>query len=272
MATPDPVAGAQTLLRALDILECFIEEGTELVLTDISRSVQLTPPTTHRLLKALVSRGMLIYDGERYYSLGPTVMRLATAMLHRTDDLVRICAPSLERLRDRTGETVALYSLVGYERLCVAELVSLHPIRMESGIGHVYPLSIGAAGKVLLAFTPGLLAGAPMSARRRKVLEEELPTVRRDGYAVSMGEVVAGAASVAVPVTDTRGVVVAALGVSGPAQRWTSDAIAKLVPVIIGEVAKLGQRLGPFRTPRLVSPTSQKVRATRADTRADVPA
>jgi DNA-binding IclR family transcriptional regulator len=246
---PDPVAGAQTLLRALDILDCFIEDGPMLILTDISRRLGLTPPTTHRLLKALVSRGMLVYDGERFYSLGPTVMRLATAMLHRTDDLVRICAPTLERLREITGETVALYSVVGYERLCVAELVSLQPIRMESGIGHVYPLDIGAAGKVLLAWRPDLYAHTVTTPRRRKELEMEIPVILRNGYAISLGEVVPGAASVAVPILDTSRVVVAVLGVSGPAERWTRGAIAKHLPAILAETVQLSQRLGSFRTP-----------------------
>src|ERR1700677_2134812 len=141
-STGGVVAGAQTLLRALDILDCFDTTGAGLTLSDITRSVGLTAPTTHRLLKALVSRNMLVYDGDRFYNLGPSIMRLANAVMHRTADLVRICTPTLVRLRERTGESAALFCLVGHERLCIAELVSLQPIRMESGIGHVYPLHI----------------------------------------------------------------------------------------------------------------------------------
>jgi IclR family transcriptional regulator, KDG regulon repressor len=263
---PARVAGAQTLLRALDILDCFVADGPSLILTEISRSLDLTPPTTHRLLKALVSRGMLVYDGERYYSLGPAVMRLATAMLHRTDDLVRICTPTLERLREQTGETIALYSVVGNERLCVAELVSLQPIRMESGIGRIYPLDIGAAGKVLLAWRPELLTHTVTTPRRRKELEQELPIVLGNGYAISMGEVVPGAASVAVPILDTSGVVVAALGVSGPAERWTQSKIVKNVPTILRETTRLSERLGSFRTPTHLGTDSRRTGVRRDNT------
>ena len=50
---PPSVSGAQTLLSALDILECFTTDGGSLTLAEISRSVGLTTPTTHRLLRAL---------------------------------------------------------------------------------------------------------------------------------------------------------------------------------------------------------------------------
>jgi DNA-binding IclR family transcriptional regulator len=162
---PPSVSGAQTLLRALDILECFTTDGGSLTLAEISRSVGLTTPTTHRLLRALTVRGMVVDDGNRHYSLGPTVMRLASAVMYRANDLITIGTPALERLREETGETVSLHTILGEERVCVAEFVSPEPIHMESGVSHVYPLYAGAAGKVLIAWDQERLARS--SGRRR---------------------------------------------------------------------------------------------------------
>ena len=151
------VTGAQTLLRALDILDAFAEEGASLTLADLGRRAGLTAPTTHRLVKALVSRGFLVTDASRRYSLGPAVMRLASVVMHRTDDLAALSMPTLERLRELTGETASLHCLLGNERICVAELVSPEPIRMQSDVGRTYPIHAGAAGKAILAWQPDVL-------------------------------------------------------------------------------------------------------------------
>jgi DNA-binding IclR family transcriptional regulator len=256
-ARPASVSGAQTLLRALDILECFTTDGGSLTLAQISRSVKLTTPTTHRLLRALTLRGMVVDDGNRHYSLGPTVMRLASAIMDRGNDLITIGTPSLERLRAETGETVSLHIALGEKRVCVAELVSPEPIRMESGVGHVYPLYAGAAGKVLLAWDDDPLARVPAELAQvgpstiasRSELERELAAVRRRGYATSAGEVVAGATSLAVPVFGNNGTVTAAINVAGPTSRFSRAKIAKLAPTVLAEAQRLMELLASSGPP-----------------------
>jgi DNA-binding IclR family transcriptional regulator len=254
---PPSVSGAQTLLRALDILECFTTDGGSLTLAEISRSVGLTTPTTHRLLRALTVRGMVVDDGNRHYSLGPTVMRLASAVMYRANDLITIGTPALERLREETGETVSLHTILGEERVCVAEFVSPEPIHMESGVSHVYPLYAGAAGKVLIAWDQERLARlpdrlplvGPSTIGSLEELETELAGVRRRGYATSTSEVVSGASSLAVPIFDSSGVVVAAINVAGPATRWNRTKILKHVPVVLSEAQRLMQLLASSGPP-----------------------
>jgi DNA-binding IclR family transcriptional regulator len=154
-------------------------------------------------------------------------MRLASAVMHRADDLIAVAMPSLERLRAATGETVSLHCRVGDDRVCVAELISHEPIRMESGIGRIYPIYAGAAGKALLAWLPdayeavrGRLEGVgPATITDPDELEAELQRVRKRGYAVSDSEVVPGAASLAMPIFGSGGTLLAALNIAGPAMR-----------------------------------------------------
>jgi DNA-binding IclR family transcriptional regulator len=252
------VAGAQTLLRALDILECFAEEGASLSLAEISRRVELTAPTTHRLVKALVSRGFVVADANRRYGLGPAVMRLASVVMHRADDLIAVATPSLARLRELTGETVSLHCRLGDERVCVAELISPEPIRMESGIGRIYPLYAGAAGKTMLAWLPGALESVrarlaplgPGTITDPGALDAELERIRKRGYAVSEAEVVAGAASLAVPIFGSSGSVIAAINVAGPATRWNRSKIAKHRDEVRDEAAALMESIASSGPPR----------------------
>jgi DNA-binding IclR family transcriptional regulator len=230
------VAGAQTLLRALDILDCFVDAGGgTLSLAEISRRLGLTAPTTHRLVKALISRGFVVGGANRRYGLGPAVMRLASVVMHRADDLIAVAMPSLERLRETTGETVSLHCRVGDERVCVAELISAQPIRMASGVGRVYPLYAGAAGKAMLAWLPDALESVrgrlavvgPATIAEPAELDAELRRIRKRGYAVSESEVVAGAASLAMPVFGSSGSVIAAINIAGPSMRWNRSKMAK---------------------------------------------
>lgn len=259
-ARPAAVSGAQTLLRGLDILECFVREGSSLTLAQISRSVGLTTPTTHRLLKALATRGMVVDDGNRHYSLGPAVMRLSLAVMNRTNDLIAVGGPTLDRLRVLTGETVSLHTILGDERVCITELVSPEPIRMESGVGNVHPLFAGAAGKVLIAWDDELVERLPARLPRvgpntiatRSELEADLAEVRARGYATSVNEVVVGASALAVPLFDGGGAVIAAINIAGPADRWSPDKLEQLAPAVLNEAQRLMQLLASSGPPMAV--------------------
>lgn len=190
---------------------------------------ELTVPTTHRLLKTLNAHGFLSFDPTtKTYGLGAAVMELAGAIMRR-GNLQAEALPELQGLRRRTGETASLHLLVDGERVCVMELVSKLSIRISSGVGHRYPLHRGAAGKALLAAMPEETCAAYLAGLGdaldvdRDELLEELATTRKRGYALSEGEVIAGAVAVAVAVRDASGRPIAAVNVTGPAKRWPLD-------------------------------------------------
>jgi IclR family transcriptional regulator, KDG regulon repressor len=251
--SPDVRRGAQTVHRAIDILESFTIDRPSLSLGQICDAVQLTLPTTHRLLKALQHKDMVTWDPlSKRYSLGVGVMRLASLILNR-DDLNQIIQPWLEFLRNETRETTALHGVFENERVCLVELVSPLPIRMASGVGTPYPLYAGAAGKAILAWMPpsriaqildDAVESRKLSAQRRSALRVELEQIRSDGYATSRGETVSSAAAIAAPILNANGAVVGAINITGPANRLTTTRVEEFVPMLTRVSASVMRQLG----------------------------
>ncbi|GAA2591394.1 IclR family transcriptional regulator [Dactylosporangium fulvum] len=262
-AANEPTAerGSQAIHRALQLLKCFSVERPTVSLTELTRQTGLTMPTVHRMVKALQSSGFLVQDAvTNRYSLGPAVMTLARVMMHRSanEDLVTAAMPHLEELRSITNETVGLHCPTAEARYCVAELVSRQPLRLSTGVGHTYELFIGATGHAILAFSKPetverVLTRLEHADRRdypefeiptREQIEAELATIRRQGYAMSLGEVVANATAVAAPILSDQGIAVAAVNVTGPADRWTRPLMEQHTSDLIKVARQISARLG----------------------------
>lgn len=244
------VRGAQSVTRAVSVLNAFSETRPLLTVAEVASIVGLKVPTAHRLVRALTSAGFLVFDPHtRSYSLGPQILRLSNVMVSR-DDLPNVAEPSLVRLRDLTGETVGLHWLLGSQRVCVYEVVSLHPIRLTSGLGSAYPLSKGAASKAIMSMLDAntrleLLSAsddAPAGARRSRFLKEVDQAAQR-GYATSAGETTEGSAAVAAPIKRLGGGV-GAINVTGPASRFTPNRVRDAVKPLLAEAARIHRVLG----------------------------
>jgi DNA-binding IclR family transcriptional regulator len=258
--------GAQAIHRALTILEVFSSVNPSVTLTEISEFAGLTVPTAHRMVRALQSRGYVTHDPiTGHYSLGSSVMKLAQVLLVRgeQDQLLTLSTPHLEALRDLTNETVSLHVSVGNSRVCIAEFVSHEVVRMAMGVGRVFPIYAGAAGKALLSGMSEPALDAILGGEAKLVLpgsstvitssrlKRELMSVREDHYATSDGETVHGAAAIAAPVFGPRGVE-AAINIAGPASRWTRASMTAVVPKLLETAATISEHLG-YRHPTTVT-------------------
>jgi DNA-binding IclR family transcriptional regulator len=241
--------GAQAVYRALDVLAAF--EGGQAALTaaEIADASGLTIPTAHRIIHALTERRFLFRDETRKtYSLGPSIQRLArlAASAHGSYELV---VPLVAELRDTWGETVGLHVRSGDRRVCVHELESQHRVRVVSGVGHSYPLSSAAASKAILAhMREDDLAALARSLPVVGEMGAELETIRRRGYATSLGETIAGARAVAIPVLGADGFADAALNVTGPAERLDEARAEEIGRAMAARVAQLDTAMSRTRS------------------------
>lgn len=250
--------GSQAVHRVLRVLLCWTTGEPTRTLTEIAQDAELTIPTAHRMLKALQREGFLALDtATGRYAVGPTIMDLARVVLQRgdQDELTMVALPHLERMRAMTGETVGLHLPMAESRICIAELISREPTRTATGVGRTYKLPLGAAGQVLVAWSPERLElvlkgldGERGASRLRRERVQNAETVREQGYAISVSETIQGASAIAFPVFDSHGDVCAAINITGPSNRWTVDSMLHHVDEALAEVMQIEGQIG-FRRP-----------------------
>lgn len=250
-----PAEQLQTLSRAVAVLDCFTHEQTELGVREIARQVNLSTSATGRLLASLKEMGILSQNPDtRTYSMGARVLTWAGSY-NAILDVRNRALPAIRELHESTRETISLYVLDGDERLCVERLESPQTVRIVTRVGRRLPLYAGSAGKVMLAYLTAarqeaIISGQPLEALTPKTitdpaaLRRELKKVREQGCAVSYGEWISDAAGVAAPIFDQEGAVVAAISISGPAQRFTKEKAQQYCVEVKRVVAQISASMG----------------------------
>jgi DNA-binding IclR family transcriptional regulator len=245
----------QSVVRALTLLEALADQHGDIGIAELSRRVGLHVSTAHRILGTLVSRGYARQSPESgRYALGAKTFHIAESYLGQMD-LRRLVRPVLERLSRETGETANLVILDGRDALYLDKVESPRSLRIFSRIGRRAPLYCTAVGKVLLADLPmdevnSLLGGGALDAlthatvTSRNQLREELRKVQEQGFALDIEECEDGASCIAVPVRNSRGETVAAIGISGPSSRMNAQRIAELVPAVMRSGSEASEQLG----------------------------
>ena len=248
---------SQSLERFVAILDSFSLEEPVLGVREVARKTGLSHSTAGRLMANMKTLGLLNQDPETLsYMMGAKVLAWS-GIYTVTSDIRSISLPIMVRLQEETRETISLYVLEGNERVCVERLESPETVRIVARIGRRIPLYAGSAGKVFLAFLPDerrdeILAATemvPMTRRTITDMEElrsDLNRIRKRGYAISKGEWILEAAGVAAPIFDQFGRIIAALTISGPAQRFTEEKINETIPLVKSGAEEISRELGYY--------------------------
>jgi len=244
----------QSIERGIDILMA-LAHGPK-TLAEVTRATGLSKATAFRILGSLGYENLVVKNNSHSYTLGPGCLRLIQGATQGDGAITAVAGPALDALWKATEETVALHIRVGLERICVEEIPGPQPIRYVSTVGASAPLTIGSAGRVLLAYTASsefesvltaiLRADAGTHSADEAWLRDELDTIRRRGYALSAGERVHGAAAISVPIHGRHGFV-AALSVLGPDFRLNKRRRLEMLPQLLQAAAQIGDILGESR-------------------------
>lgn len=216
----------QSIERAAAILQLLAASPDRLSLGDVAASLDLAKPTTHGLIRTLVDVGFVGQDrASGRYELGPALLRLGSSYLDGNELRARALNWA-DALAARTGEEVRIGTLYG---TCV--LVVHHGFRPDDSVqtlemGALLPAHATALGKALLAYAPGAARDLPVLERftrrtlgTRRALNRELALVRTAGWAHEVEELSPGVAGIAAPLRGQGGLVVGAIGISGPRDR-----------------------------------------------------
>jgi IclR family KDG regulon transcriptional repressor len=243
-----------SVATAIRLLKAFSEDEVEIGISALARRLGLAKSTVHRLAVTLVSEGLLEQDRETAkYQLGIALFRLG-ALVRRRMTVSNEARPFLYDLRETVNESVHLAILDETEIMYVYNLESTHAIRMRSDIGVRKPAYCTAEGQAILAFAPdetvarviasGLAARTPKTITSPEKFGKELALTRQRGCAIEDEESEVGMVSIAAPIRDDGGDVVAAVGIAGPVTRLTKKSIAAFMPHVIATADQVSVRLG----------------------------
>lgn len=245
-------SGAQTVERAIAILNLFRADRLSLGITEIARQAGLNLTTAHRLVRTLVHEQFMEQDPtNEQYRLGPALAVLGRRAVEGSG--IDRARPTIERLSEATGESVSVGVRSSGGVVVVVQSSSRQALRFEHPAGDAIDVHASAMGKVLLAFGEippdtaidelGPLARfTAATIVDRPALLEELDLVRTQGFASNREERYDGVCGVAAPVLDEAGVARLAIGIQGPSVRLTEPRMAELGQLLVrtaGEVAEL---------------------------------
>ena len=223
MSTPAPATAAERLLA---VLAAFDRSAPALSLTEISRRAGLTLPTAHRLVGLLTTWGALERDASGAYHIGLRLWELG-ALSPRGLALREAAMPFLEDLYEATHENVQLAVRDGMEVVYIERISGRSAVGVLARVGAHWPLHATGVGLVLLAHSDPavqeeylaaeqLASFTPYTVTDPAKLRRLLAEVRHSGFAMSDRQITDDALSVAAPVRDPRGEVVAAVSVIVP--------------------------------------------------------
>jgi IclR family transcriptional regulator, acetate operon repressor len=228
MGEMSEATGTQAIDRAAALLVRVVESAQPPSVGELAENAGLPKSTTSRLVSALERQGLVQRLGERgRLRPGPVLLRFASRDSAAT--LVELAQPGLRRLAEGSGETInlAVPGPDGVEHL--AQLDTVHLVGVTDWVGRRVDFEHAANGKVFLAFN----SDRPGFAE-----------VRAHGFATSIDELEVGLTAMAAPVLGADGSAHAALSISGPTARLTSERIAELAPLLVEEADALAERLG----------------------------
>ncbi|MFD7304330.1 IclR family transcriptional regulator C-terminal domain-containing protein [Streptomyces pharetrae] len=239
----------ESLARGLTVLTAFGEGRGALTLTAVAEATGLARATARRALITFEHLGYVVQDG-RLFRLTPRVLGLGFPPLSRAT-LPRIAAPHLAALTERLHDSSSLAVLDGDDVRYTARAAARRIMTADITVGTRFPAYATSMGRVLLA-------GLPTAERARRLARTNLAPLtphtvtdpadlavlleraRQDGYALVDEELEVGLRSIAVPVRDRSGTVVAAVNVAMHASHRTrEECVARVLPELRAEAARI---------------------------------
>ncbi len=232
--------------KALEILDCFNRQETDLSLKQLCDKTGLYKSRVHRLCATLLESGYLVRSSWTNYRLGPKLLSLGKTY-EQANSLKSVAQNPMRFLCRQTGESTALFILNQTRCICVGHEVSDARLVFTINEGDSMDLASTAAGRVLLAyahpnFQSEMLANPELSKTANIDIEKELYSIRKNGYGFNEQELEAGISALAAPVFNYADKVIAALSIVGPQPRFRGGE----KQILITELLKSSKQISGF--------------------------
>ncbi|KAF7962051.1 hypothetical protein AWV80_26100 [Cupriavidus sp. UYMU48A] len=242
--------------KAFEVLRVLSTAPTPLGLSEVVKVSGMGKSAAQRFLHTLSALGYIRQDKEsKAYSITARVLDLAHSYLG-ADGLREKAAPFLRAANLQCEETINLSVL---DRLSVVYLMryqGFHDISVELSIGSKLPAFCTAPGRAMLAFLENpestailaksdIKAYTPFTETSKEKIVGTFDQIRKDGYFISNQEAFVGDISIAAPIFNFAGRVIAAVNIAVPTSRWSLErARTELVPVAVQVAHDISEALG----------------------------
>jgi IclR family pca regulon transcriptional regulator len=251
---PRPGDGyVQSFARGLDVIRSFSAAAPQQTLSDVATRSGLTRAGARRILLTLQSLGYVRTDG-KHYALTPRILDLGFAYLSSMP-IWNLAEPVMQRLVDEVKESCSAAVLDGTDIVYVLRVPTRKIMSIGLGVGSRLPASCTSMGRMLLAALPddeveALLQAAPPAALTRHTLTEpdavlaKVRQARRQGWCLVNQELEEGLVSLAAPIVNRAGDTIAALNISGQANRTPPRQMQEqMLPALLRAAKDVSQRL-----------------------------
>ncbi|HEU4751294.1 MAG TPA: IclR family transcriptional regulator C-terminal domain-containing protein [Acidimicrobiia bacterium] len=244
----------QSLDRGLAVMRSFSKERTAQTLSEAAQHTGLTRATVRRVLLTLAELGYVHQDG-RFFSLTPRVLDLGYSYLS-SFKVVELAQQPMEKLVEAVKESSSMAVLDGEDIVYVARVPTKRIMTIALAIGSRLPAYPTSMGRVLLAGMPAVALDEYVGRARfeeltsrtltdRQEFRATIEQVRTDGYALVDQELEEGVRSIAAPIRNERGDVIAAMNVSCHASRVTVERMRKeFRPHLLNAATEISMRVG----------------------------
>lgn len=246
------VQKAQSFQRGIDVIRAFDGGHPRMTLSQVAKRTDLTRATARRFLYTLIDSGYMDTDGREFW-LTPRVLELGFAYLSSLG-IPEIATPHLQRLTQKVNESSSVSILDGADIVYVARVPMRRIMTVAISVGTRFPAYATSMGRVLLA---GLESDAlnsvldmtsfvPLTRHtitNRDELIRTLDQTREQGWAFVDQELEMGLRSIAAPIFDGKGRVVAAANVSLGANRFNSDPVKEFLPALLDTTKRISDDL-----------------------------
>ncbi|WP_067828062.1 IclR family transcriptional regulator [Nocardia inohanensis] len=236
---PGPI---QSIERAAAVLRLLARGSGRMPVGEIAAALGLAKPTAHGILRTLQGVGFVDQDPiSGKYQLGAALQELGAGVLD-ANELRSRAINRADALAARSGESVRIAALMNGSVSVVHHVFRPDNSEQALEVGEVLPPHATALGKVLLAYDSQLAAAVreaelPALTHRtitdRAVLGRALTEVRRTGWAGEIGEYRSREAGIAAPIRGRGGLVVGAIGITGPIDHLCDGQLRFRSPLVV---------------------------------------
>lgn len=267
-----------SLASSLSILGLFGPDRSAITAEAITESLGFTRPTGYRYIRELVASGLLVRLAPGTYALGPRIIELDW-QIRQSDPLLRAGLPVIQELSSATGFEVNLIGRYGDHIVTTHQQHGLERLPLSFGRGRPMPLFRGAGSKIIVAHFPRARLRKLYESHREEArlanlgvqwedVRQSLNAVRKQGVAISHGELDPGYVGVAAPVFSADGDVLGSVIAALSRQRLAVTDLDRLTNRIRAAGQTVSLRLAELDVGDQTSPTASPFQAPLAKRRA----